>query len=63
MGLNFLDDSLGDMVDEFDKLVVVKADKRNNQQRQDEAKGLDEAKGQGAAEGQVTANKAVWFCH
>ncbi len=30
---------MGDTVDQFDKLVVVKANKRNNQQHRDAAKG------------------------
>ena len=36
-----MDDSLGDKVDQFNKLVVVEANKQNNQQRQDAAKGRD----------------------
>ena len=39
LGLNFVDDGLGNTVDQFDKLVVVKANKQNNQQRRDAAKG------------------------
>ncbi len=34
-----MDDGLGNMVDEFDKLVVDEANERNNQQRWDAAKG------------------------
>ena len=62
MGLNFEDDGLGDSVDEFNELVVVKADKQKHQQRRDEAEGLDEAEDLDEPEGQVVANKAIWFC-